>query len=40
LKRKFNEDSKNVLKNVIRSLQVGFTSNFAADGPQNCVSGS
>jgi len=28
LDRKFNEDSKNVLKNMIRSLQVGFTSDF------------
>jgi len=28
LDRKFNEDSKNVLKNMIRSLQVGFTGNL------------
>jgi len=31
LDRKFNEDSKNVLRNMIRSLQVGFTSNFVPD---------
>jgi len=31
LDRKFNEESKNVLKNVIRSLQVGFRSHFLAD---------
>jgi len=31
LDRKFNEDSKNVLKTVIFSLQVGFTGNFVAD---------
>jgi len=29
--RKFNEDSKNVLKNLIRSLQVEFTGDFVAD---------
>jgi len=28
LDRKFNEDSKNVLKTVIFSLQVGFTGDF------------
>jgi len=28
LDRKFNEDSKNVLKTVIFSLQVGLTSDF------------
>jgi len=27
---KFYEDSKNVLKKVIRSLQIGFTSDFVA----------
>jgi len=31
---KFNEDSKNVLKNMIRSLQVSFTGNFVSD----CIS--
>jgi len=31
LNRKFNEDSKNVLKTVIISLQVGLTSNFFPD---------
>jgi len=31
LNRKFNEDSKNVLKSVIVSLQVGYTSNFLPD---------
>jgi len=31
LDRKFNEDSKNVLKNVIQGLQMGFTDNFVAD---------
>jgi len=30
LDRKFNEDSKNVLKTVIFSLQVGLTSNFVS----------
>jgi len=29
--KKFNEDSKNVLKTVIFSLQVGFTDNFVSD---------
>jgi len=29
--RKFNEDSKNVLKNMIRSLQVGFTGNLVVN---------
>jgi len=29
LDRKFNENSKNVLKTVIFSFQVGFTSNLA-----------
>jgi len=33
LDRKFNEDSKNVLKNVIQRLQMGFTDNFFADCP-------
>jgi len=33
LDRKFNEDSKNVLKNMIWSLQVGFTSDFIPDCP-------
>jgi len=33
--RKFNEDTKNVLKKVIFLLQVGFTSNFVPV----CVSG-
>jgi len=33
LDRKFNEDSKNVLKNMIRSLQVGFTGDFVANRP-------
>jgi len=31
--RKFNEDSKNVLKTVIFSLQVGFTNDFVPDCP-------
>jgi len=31
LNKKFNEDSENVLKTVILSLQVGFTSDFALD---------
>jgi len=31
LDRKFNEDSKNVLKTLIFSLQVGFTSDFVLD---------
>jgi len=31
LNRKFNEDSKNVLKKVIRSLQVSFTSGFVSN---------
>jgi len=31
LVRKFNEDSKNVLKTVIFSVQVGFTRNFVPD---------
>jgi len=31
LNRKFNEDSKNVLKNMIRSLQMGFTCYFVPD---------
>jgi len=31
LDRKFSEDSKNMLKTVIFSLQVGFTSNFVLD---------
>jgi len=30
LDRKFNEDSKNVLKIVTFSLQVGFSGNFVA----------
>jgi len=29
--RKFNEDSKNVLKTVILSLQVSFTDDFVSD---------
>jgi len=33
LNRKFNEDSKNVFKTVILSLQVGFTSIFVPDCP-------
>jgi len=33
LDRKFNEDSKNVLKIVIFILQIGFTSNFVFDCP-------
>jgi len=31
LDRKFNDDSKNVLKTVTFSLQVGFISDFALD---------
>jgi len=31
LDRKFNEDSKNVVKIVIFSLQVGFSGNFVAE---------
>jgi len=31
--RKFNKDSKNVLKTVIFSLQMGFTDNFVPDYP-------
>jgi len=30
---KLNKDSKNVLKTVIFSFQVGFTDNFVPDGP-------
>jgi len=33
LNRKFNEDSKSVLKTVIFVLQVGLTSNFVPDCP-------
>jgi len=33
LDRKFNEDSKNVLKTVIFLLQVGFTGDFILDCP-------
>jgi len=33
--RKFNEDFKNVLKIVIRALQVGFTNDLVADCPFN-----
>jgi len=33
LDRKFNEDSKNVLKTVIFSLQAGFTGDFVSDSP-------
>jgi len=33
LDRKFNEDSKNVLKTVIFLLQVGFTGDFVSDSP-------
>jgi len=29
--RKFNKDSKNVPKNMIRSLQVGFTGDFVPE---------
>jgi len=38
LDRKFNEDSKNVLKIVIFSLQVGFTGDFVLDCLSNYVS--
>jgi len=31
LNRKFNEDSKNVLKTVTFLLQVGFTTDFVLD---------
>jgi len=31
--RKFNEDSKNVLKTVIFSFQVSFIVNFVLDSP-------
>jgi len=40
LDRKFNEDSKNVLKKVIFSLQVGFTDGFVPDCLLNSVFGS
>jgi len=33
LDKKFNGDSKNVLKTVILSLQVGFTGDFVPDCP-------
>jgi len=33
LDRKFNEDSKNVLKNTIRTLKVGFRGDFVPDCP-------
>jgi len=33
LVRKFNEDSKNLLKTVIFSLQVDFTGDFVPDCP-------
>jgi len=33
LDRKFNEDSKNVLKTAIFPLQVSFTGNFVPDCP-------
>jgi len=33
LNRKFNEDSKNVLRTVIFSLQVGFTGDFVPECP-------
>jgi len=33
LDRKFNEDSKNALKTVTFSLQMGFTSDFVPDCP-------
>jgi len=36
LDRKFNEDSKNVIKTVIFSLQVGFTGDFVPE----CISDS
>jgi len=35
---KINEDSKNVLKIVILSLQVCFKGDFVADYLSNCVS--
>jgi len=34
---KFNEDSKNVLKTVIFSLQVSFKIDFVPDCSLNCV---
>jgi len=37
LDRKFNEDSKNVLKTVIFSLQVSFTGDFVPDCSLNRV---
>jgi len=40
LDREFNKDSKNVLKTVIFSLQVGFTGDFDADCLLSCVFGS
>jgi len=33
LGKKFNEDSKNVLKTVIFSLEVSFTGDFVPDCP-------
>jgi len=33
--RKLNDDFRNVLKNVIWSLQVGFTDDFVSDFPLN-----
>jgi len=33
LDRKFNDDSKNVIKNMIRSLKVGFVGKFLPDYP-------
>jgi len=35
MNRKFNENSKNLLKNVILSLQVSFTGDVVADCPLN-----
>jgi len=37
LDRKFNEDSKNVLKNMIRSFQVGFKAILSLTVLSNCV---
>jgi len=40
LDRKFNEDSKNLLKTAIFSLQVGFQVILSLTVLSNCVSGS
>jgi len=40
LESKFNEDSKNMLKTVIFSLQMGLTGDFVPDYFANCVSSS